>query len=61
MIVEGKEPARELVRFAREHQVTQIFLGRSSRSRWQEIVRGSVINEVARLAEGIDLHIVADR
>jgi two-component system sensor histidine kinase KdpD len=61
VVLEGKDVARELVRFAREHQVTQIFLGRSSHSRWHERLRGSTINEVVRLAHGIDVHIVADR
>jgi two-component system sensor histidine kinase KdpD len=49
------------VRFAREHQVTQICLGRSLRSRWQQLLRASIINEIVRLADGIDVHIVADR
>jgi two-component system sensor histidine kinase KdpD len=61
VMLQGKDVARELVRFAREHQVTQIFLGRSSHSRWHERLRGSTINEVVRLAHGIDVHIVADR
>ena len=41
--------------------MTQIFMGRSGRSRWQERLQGSVINEIVRLTEGIDIHIVADR
>jgi two-component system, OmpR family, sensor histidine kinase KdpD len=61
VLLEGKDVARELVRFAREHQVTQIFLGRSSHGRWHQRLRGSIINEVVRLADGIDVHIVADR
>jgi two-component system sensor histidine kinase KdpD len=61
VMLQGKDVARELAQFAREHQVTQIFLGRSSHSRWHERLRGSIINEVVRLAHGIDVHIVADR
>jgi two-component system sensor histidine kinase KdpD len=61
VLLQGKDVARELVRFAREHQVTQIFLGRSSHGRWHQRLRGSIINEVVRLADGIDVHIVADR
>lgn len=61
VVLEGNDVARELVRFAREHQVTQIFLGRSSHGRWHQRLRGSIINEVVRLADGIDVHIVADR
>jgi len=59
--MESRNAAQAIVEYARQHQITQIFLGRSSRSRWRELLRGSVINEVVRLAEGIDVHIVADR
>lgn len=60
-ILSGKEVAESLVQFARERHVTQICLGRSLRGRWQHLLRPSVIHEVIRLADGIDVHIVADR
>jgi two-component system sensor histidine kinase KdpD len=60
-VIEHRDTARAIIEFARSHQITQIFLGRSGRSRWEELLQRSVINEVVRLAEGIDVHIVADR
>src|SRR5690242_3336542 len=45
--------ARKLVEVAREHQVTQIVLGQPARSRWEEILRGSIINRVLRLSSEI--------
>lgn len=51
--------AEELIRFARENQITQIILGHSSRSRWQEFLRGSIINEITRHLRGTDILIVA--
>jgi two-component system sensor histidine kinase KdpD len=60
-IVESRDVARAMIEFAREHQVTQIFLGRSGRGRLEEFLYGSVIAQIARRADGIDLHIVADR
>lgn len=53
--------ADALVQFAREHKVTQLVLGQSARSRWQILLKGSVINHVLRHAENVDLHILADR
>jgi two-component system sensor histidine kinase KdpD len=50
--------ARTLVQLAREHQVTQIVLGQPARSRWEEILRGSIINRLLRLSTGIDIHLV---
>jgi two-component system sensor histidine kinase KdpD len=60
-IIESRDVARSVVEYAREHQITQIFLGRSSRGWWEQLWHGSVINDVIRCAEGIDVHIVADR
>ncbi len=60
-VIEARDVAASIVQYARDRQVTQIFLGRSGRSRWEELWGGSVINNVVRLAEGIDVHIVADR
>ena len=50
--------AKALVQIAREHQVTQIVLGQPARSRWEEIIRGSIINRVLRLSTDIDIHLV---
>jgi two-component system sensor histidine kinase KdpD len=51
-----------LIEFARGKQVTQIVVGASQRSRWQEMISGgSVVQRVSRRAAevGIDVHIVA--
>lgn len=50
--------AKTLVEIARERQVTQIVLGQPARRRWEEIIRGSIINRVLRLSTGIDIHLV---
>ncbi len=50
--------ARTLVEIARERHVTQIVLGQPARSRWEEIIRGSIINRMLRLSSDIDIHLV---
>lgn len=50
-----------LVQFAREHNVTQLVLGQSARSRLDILLHGSVINHVLRHAKNVALHIMADR
>jgi two-component system sensor histidine kinase KdpD len=50
--------AKALLEIAREHQVTQIVLGQPARSRWEEILRGSIINRFLRLDTDIDIHLV---
>jgi two-component system sensor histidine kinase KdpD len=57
------DPARALVDFATENQVTQIVLGSSRRSRWEEMTKGSVVQRVLRYASdsGVDVHVIARR
>jgi two-component system, OmpR family, sensor histidine kinase KdpD len=55
----GHEPAATLVAFARAEKATQLVLGASKRSRWQEVLRGSIVNRVVRTAGTIDVHVIA--
>ena len=49
-----------LVQVALAENATQIVLGASRRSRWAELVRGSIINRVIRAAGGaIDVHVIS--
>jgi two-component system sensor histidine kinase KdpD len=61
--VEGDDPAGTVVRVAVERQVTQIVVGATQRSRWDELKRGSVVRRVLRAAaeQGIDVHVIARR
>ncbi len=54
----GVDVATALIDFARRENATQLVLGASARSRWAEVVRGSVINDVLRQAQGIDVHVI---
>jgi two-component system, OmpR family, sensor histidine kinase KdpD len=62
-VLQRDDPARALVDFAREHQVTQIVLGASRRSRWEELTRGSLVQRVLRFAADcdVDVHVIARR
>ena len=57
--VVGHDAAASLVAFARGEKATQLVLGASGLSRWQELVRGSVVNRVVRTAGSIDVHVIA--
>ena len=62
--VRADDPVRAIARFARQRQVTQIVIGSSQRSRWQQLVSGG--SNVLRLireagAVGIDVHVIARR
>lgn len=59
--ITGTDTADALVRFARSENATQLLLGSSRRSRWAELVHGSVVNRVIRAAaeEPIDVHVIS--
>jgi len=62
--IQDDDPARAIARFARQHQITQIVIGSSHRSRWQQLAGGGshvvkVIREAG--AVGIDVHVIARR
>ena len=57
--VTGADVAAALVKFARAENATQLLLGASGRSRWAEILHGSVINQVVRDAGPVDVHVIS--
>ncbi|MGN5653405.1 KdpD-like non-kinase potassium sensor [Bacillus sp. Brlt_9] len=57
----GRKPADVIIEVAKRLQVTQILLGQSARTRWEEIRKGSIVNEIMRETKYIDIHIVADQ
>jgi two-component system, OmpR family, sensor histidine kinase KdpD len=59
--IEGGSVADQIVQYATEHNITRIVMGQSKRSRWEEIIYGSVINKILRKTNNIDVFIVADR
>jgi two-component system, OmpR family, sensor histidine kinase KdpD len=62
--VRNDDPAQALFEFARSEQITQIIVGSSARSRWQELKSGgSIVRKISNLAApaGIDVHIIARR
>ena len=59
--VVGDDPAATLVEFAHAEKATQLVLGASERSRFHELVNGSFVAHIARLAGDMDVHIIGRR
>ncbi len=61
--ISGADAAKALVEFALEHQITQIVLGSSRRSRFEELTKGSIISKVIRYCQGhdVDVHVIGRR
>src|SRR5439155_17080613 len=57
--ITGGDVAETLTKFARAENVTQLILGAPQKSRWEELIHGSIINRVVRLAGPIDVHVIS--
>ena len=55
----GGDIAGELVRFAKEKNVSYVILGHSHRSRLEEFLRGNVINCFVREVGDVDVQVVS--
>ena len=50
--------AAEILAFAQKQNITQIVIGKSTRSRWFEILHGSIVHDLVRDAGNIGVHVV---
>jgi two-component system, OmpR family, sensor histidine kinase KdpD len=60
-VLEGRDPARALIGFARDNGITQIFIGHSLREGWWSRLRGNPVERLIDLAEGIDVRVFPQR
>ena len=51
--------ADDVIAYAHAHNATQIIIGKSTRSRWFEILHGSVVHELVRRSGNISVHVIA--
>ncbi|HZP75671.1 MAG TPA: sensor histidine kinase KdpD [Pseudolabrys sp.] len=51
--------AEDVIAYARANNVTEIVIGKSSRTRWFEILHGSVVHDLVRSAGTISVHVIA--
>jgi two-component system, OmpR family, sensor histidine kinase KdpD len=54
-----RQIADDVVAFAHANNVTQIVVGKSTRTRWFEILHGSVVHELVRRSGNISVHVIA--
>ncbi len=55
----GRCIADDVMSFAQANNVTQIIIGKATRSRWFEIIRGSVVHDLVRRAGNISVNVIA--
>jgi len=55
----ARRVADDVIAYARANNITQIVIGKSNRSRWFEILHGSVVHDLVRRAGSISVHVIA--
>jgi len=58
--VSGSAVPEIVIDFAHEHNITKIIAGKPVRSRWYELLRGSIIDQILRNSGKIDVYIVSE-
>jgi two-component system sensor histidine kinase KdpD len=53
--------ADQIVQYSTEKNITRIVMGQSKRTRWEEIIYGSIVTKILRKTSNIDVFIMADR
>jgi len=56
--LKGRRVADALIDFARKEGITHVIFGQSARSRWDVLLRGSVINRFLREVRDATVHVV---
>jgi two-component system, OmpR family, sensor histidine kinase KdpD len=57
--IPGGRIADDVVSYARTNNITHIVIGKSERSRWFEMLHGSVVHDLVRRAGSISVHVIA--
>jgi two-component system sensor histidine kinase KdpD len=53
----GESASATLLAYAREHNVTKILVGKPTHSRWRDVLKGSVLNEIIRGSGEIEVYV----
>ena len=56
---EKRPISKVIAEVAREKHVTQIVLGQTAQSRWEQMTKGSIINTLLQEIPFVDLHIIS--
>jgi two-component system sensor histidine kinase KdpD len=51
--------ADDIIAYAQKHNITHIIVGKSTRTRWFELLHGSIVHDLVRRAGNISVHVIA--
>jgi two-component system sensor histidine kinase KdpD len=56
-ILDGEDPVETILQYARQHGITQVFVGHSTQERWWERYTGTPLDRLIRGANDIDVRV----
>jgi len=57
--IPGRKVVDEIVAYGQANNITQIVIGKSNRSRWFEMIHGSVVHDLVRKTGQISVHVIS--
>jgi two-component system sensor histidine kinase KdpD len=51
--------AQTIIQYAKDHNITELIIGHSNKTKLQELTRGSIVSDLARELKAVDILIVA--
>lgn len=55
----GNRVSDEILRYAREHNITRIVIGKPTHARWRDLIKGSLVNRLVRESGDIEVNFIA--
>jgi two-component system sensor histidine kinase KdpD len=58
VLIPGQDVADSVIDYARANNVTHLIVGKSDRSRWRQLLQGSITQRLINRAGGINIHVI---
>jgi two-component system sensor histidine kinase KdpD len=59
--LQGHSVAAAVMEYANAHNITKVVVGKPQHSRWLRLLRGSVVDQLIRQSENIDVYVVSSK
>jgi two-component system sensor histidine kinase KdpD len=59
--LQGHSIVTAVTEYANAHNITKVVVGKSQHSRWLQLLRGSVVDQLIRRSENIDVYVVSSK
>ncbi|MGB8706343.1 MAG: sensor histidine kinase KdpD [Dehalococcoidia bacterium] len=59
--LQGQSVAATIAEYTNAHNITKVVVGKSQHSRWLQLLRGSVVDQLIRRSENVDVYIVGSK